>query len=305
MKNDNQKMLIIIIGGLLLITSITAFVMGANSSKESKETKPKGKEPIVTSILKREIAKLNDSDTFFAVQEAINNFYVDFFNNKEDAILLLDKSFVSKNKIDINNINNFIKETNENVNFQAQDIYYNPDSNMTYYFINGYTISSNIEGKELKYTPNLYYLLKVDMENNYSIIPLLDVENFEEYVNKYYLDRIYIDNTTNFKVEKINEVNKMVNYINNFKNLMNLDVNKAYNMLNDSTKSKYANLKEFENSRVIIAEKLFTKFASINIQRENDIINYNLTGNNQDTIIITEMYPNDYKIDFNFLDLSE
>ena len=279
MKNDNQKMLIIIIGGLLLITSITAFVMGANSSKESKEAKPKEKEPIVTSILKREIAKLNDSDTFFAVQEAINNFYVDFFNNKEDAILLLDKSFVSKNKIDINNINNFIKETNENVNFQAQDIYYNPDSNMTYYFINGYTISSNIEGKELKYTPNLYYLLKVDMENNYSIIPLLDVENFEEYVNKYYLDRIYIDNTTNFKVEKINEVNKMVNYINNFKNLMNLDVNKAYNMLNDSTKSKYANLKEFENSRVIIAEKLFTKFASINIQRENDIINYNLTGN--------------------------
>ncbi len=305
MKNDNQKMLIIIIGGLLLITSITAFVMGANSSKESKEAKPKEKEPIVTSILKREIAKLNDSDTFFAVQETINNFYVDFFNNKEDAILLLDKSFVSKNKIDINNINNFIKETNENVNFQAQDIYYNPDSNMTYYFINGYTISSNIEGKELKYTPNLYYLLKVDMENNYSIIPLLDVENFEEYVNKYYLDRIYIDNTTNFKVEKINEVNKMVNYINNFKNLMNLDVNKAYNMLNDSTKSKYANLKEFENSRAIIAEKLFTKFASINIQRENDIINYNLTGNNPDTIIITEMYPNDYKIDFNFLDLSE
>ena len=294
-------MLIIIIGGLLLLTSIIAFIMGANSNKEPKQETPKEEEPITTPILNKEISRLNDSNKFFAIQDAVNNFYTELFTNKEEALLLVDKNYVSKNNIDINNINEFFKINNENVNFIGEEIYYNIDSNMTYYFIKGY--NTNID--ELKYTDNIYYLLKVDMDNNYSNMPLDDVENLEEYANEYYLKNIYIDNTSIFKINDILDVNKIVTYISIFKNLMDLNISKAFNMINDETKKLYSTQLDFENDRTNITNKLFTKFKSINVEYQDNIIIYKVQNYNGDTIIITEMFPNDFKIDFNFLELSE
>lgn len=300
MKNDNQKVLIIIIGGLLLLTSIIAFIMGSSSNKETAKKEEKEEPTVVTPILKTEISRLKDFDTFMAVQEVINNFYIELSNNQEKALLSLDESYVSKNNIDINNINEFITNITNIVNFKADEIYYNPDSNMTYYFIKGY-----IEDSNLQYIDNLFYLLKVDMENNYSITPLKDITDLEEYANDYYLNRIYIENDNSFLINKIEDVSKMNMYITDFKDLMNINSNKAYERLNDSTKSKYNDLKSFENDKDYISEKLFTKFDSINVSQEEDSVIYNLYSNNGDTIIITEYYPNDYKIDFNFLEISE
>ena len=221
------------------------------------------------------------------------------FNNKENAILLLDKNYVSRNRIDETTITNFINQTNADVKFIVDEGYYNKDSNMTYYFIKGYTID-NINEQD-----NLYYLLKVDMENNYTIMPLKDIENLEEYAKDYNLSRLYIDNETSFVTKEISDVNKLNNYIENFKNIMYIDSNRAYNMLNDTTKSKYVDLNTFINDRDNIASRLFDKFDNIDVNEENNMIIYNIKNNNNDSIIITEEYPNDYKIDFNFFEITE
>ena len=305
MKNDNQKILLFILGGLLLFTSVVAFIMGTGSSKTPKNEKKEEKEPLVTPILKKEISRLNDTNTMFAIEDALNNFYNELFNNKENAILLLDRSFVSTNQIKEENINEFINATNESVKFYPELVYYNAESNMTYYFVKGYTIDSTVEGENLKYTDNLYYLLKVDMENNYSITPLKDVENLEEYAKDYYLKKIYIDNSSTFKINEISDVNKLQTYITNFKELMYLDNNKAYNILNDNAKLKYNNINVFINDRDYIRERLFDKFDSVNVNESGDMNVYTVQNRNGDTIIITEMYPNDYKIDFNFLEVTE
>ena len=152
---------------------------------------------------------------------------------------------------------------------------------------------------------NTAYLLKVDMENNYTIMPLKDIENLEEYAKDYNLNRLYIDNDTSFVTKKISDIDKLNSYIDNFKNLMFLDSNKAYNMLNDTTKIKYADLKSFMNNRDNIMSRLFDKFDNIDVTEENNMIIYNIKNNNNDSIVITEEYPNDYKIDFNFLEVTE
>ena len=298
MKKDNQKILLFIIAGLLLFISIIAFIIGTDSNKTTNK-KEEEKEPVITPTLNKEIVRVNDIDIIFAIQDTITNFYIEMFNNKESAILLLDKNFISKNGIDENNINNFINQTTENVKFIVDEGYYNKDSNMTYYFIKGYTID-NINEQD-----NLYYLLKVDMENNYAIMPLKDIENLEEYAKDYNLSRLYIDNETSFVTKEISDVNKLNNYIENFKNIMYIDSNRAYNMLNDTTKSKYIDLNTFINDRDNIASRLFDKFDNIDVNEENNMIIYNIKNNNNDSIIITEEYPNDYKIDFNFFEITE
>ncbi len=304
MKYDNQKILLLILVGLLVFSTIVAFIMGTSSNKTPTKEKEEEKEPIVTPTLKKEIVRLDDTDKIFAIQDVITNFYIELSNSKENAILLLDKNFKSKYSIDENNINNYINQTSENVNFIVEGVYYNKDSNMTYYFIKGYTIDKTTEEK-LNYTNNLYYLLKVDMENNYTIMPLKNIENLEEYAKDYYLNRIYIDNETSFVIKEISDVNKLNSYINNYKNLMYIDSNKAYNMLNDLTKSKYPDLNSFMNDRDNIASRLFDKFDTIDVKEENNMIIYNIKNNNNDSIIITEEYPNDYKIDFNFFEITE
>ena len=292
MKNESQKKLVIIIGVLLILTTIFAFVMGtdSNSPEEKKTEEP----TILTPILKTETARLNDQDIFFTIQDIMNNFYTELYDNPANTLALLDKSFITVNKLDENNIYEHFDKPNGLVEFNLEEVYYNPDSNMTYYFIKGYTID------EIKSTNNLYYLIKVDMENNYSITPLKDIENLEEYIKNYHFNKVYLDNKTDFKIKEIDDIDKLISYINNFKKLMYLDIDKAYNMLNDATKSIYNDINVFTNDKDNIAEKLFVKFRSVNVQEENNLVIYTIKENNENSIIITEQNPNNYKIDFNF-----
>ncbi len=306
MKKDNQKILLFIIIGILLLVSIMAFIMGTKSNKSNNDTTENPKQELpLTPVLNTEIVRLDDTNTIFAIQKTISNFYTEMFNNKANAILLLDKDFVFKYTINENNINNYVNSTNENVNFIATEVYYNPNSNMTYYFIKGYTIDGTNTGDNLKYTNNLYYILKVDMENNYNITPLKDIENLETYIKNYYFSKIYIDNTTKFEIKEVDAVDKLIAYITNFKSLMYINSNEAFNILNDPTKSKYANLKAFMDDRENINEKLSLKFNKIDVKEEGNILIYNIINNNRNSITITEFYPNEYKIDFNFLEITQ
>ena len=83
--------------------------------------------------------------------------------------------------------------------------------------------------------------------------------------------------------------------------LMFYDVNKAYNMLDDQTKEKYPDLNSFINNREVIADNLFTSFWYTNDNEDSDVFIYKVQNRGGDTITITEYYPNDFKIGFEFL----
>ena len=155
--------------------------------------------------------------------------------------------------------------------------------------------------KEDTYDDNIYFLVIVDMDNNYSIMPLSDINNIEEYAKNYDIKETYIDNNTLFTETNLEEQDKIINYINNYSDLMFLDVDKAYNMLDDNTKEIYLNKNIFADNITNIYEKLFTSFYATSSKENTDNIVYKVQNHDGDTITITEYYPNDYKIGFNFV----
>ena len=301
MAKNNKKIIIIIIVIILIITSLLAVIISMNINDDETPNNNVHNTP----VLNKEISRLNDSDEYFAAQNTINYFYdIREQNNSKELLTLLNEDYVISNGITEANILEYVTLENENVNFYAEEIYYNAKSNITYYFLKGYIIGDSFI-KEDTYNDNIYFLVIVDMDKNYSIMPLKNINNIEEYAKSYDIKETYINNNTLFAETKLKEQDKVINYINNFSDLMFLDLNKAYNMLDNDTKKLYANVNSFGNDRGNIYNRLFTTFYATSTKENDDNIVYKVQNKNGDTITITEYYPNDYKIGFKFLNLSD
>ena len=299
MAKNNQKLIIIVIVVLLIMTSLLAVFISLNI--EDNDNGNSGNNNSSKPIINKEISRLNDTDEYFAAQNTINYFYdVREQNNAKELLTLLNEEYVNSNEITEANILDYIVLENDNINFHASEIYYNAESNITYYFMKGYIVGDSFI-KEDTYDDNIYFLVIVDMDNNYSIMPLSDINNIEEYAKSYDIKETYIDNNTLFTETNLEEQDKIINYINNYSDLMFLDVDKAYNMLDDNTKEIYLNKNIFADNITNIYEKLFTSFYATSSKENTDNIVYKVQNHDGDTITITEYYPNDYKIGFNFV----
>ena len=232
------------------------------------------------------------------MQNSINNIYSNI-DNPNELLKYFDNDYVVANNLNENNILNFLNINMEYYSLTIDEIYYNDNSDITYYFVKGYVMQYSMLG-DTNYSKDKYYLLVVDNNNHYSLKPLENITNLEEYAKKYTLVETTINNNSNFRRNKIDDENKIVTYINNFSVLMFLDSEKAYNMLDDETKKNYSNISIFNNNRENINNELFTKFWATSKNENEDNTVYKVQNKNQDTITITEYYPNDYKFGFKF-----
>ena len=115
-------------------------------------------------------------------------------------------------------------------------------------------------------------------EEEYKLIPKETIDYIED--NFEYDQNIVIDPNIPLEQQKIDD--------------------KAYEMLDDETKKKYSNLDSFVNDIDNIYANLFTSFKATSKKENDDNIVYKVQNRNMDTITITEYFPNDYKIGFNF-----
>ncbi len=315
MNKNNKKFLIIIIVGILVITSMLAVILSladnknpndiTNNTTESPNSpvnpNPNNPNSSDEDEISTNIERLKNTSEFFAIQEAINNFYIVLTSeNASEFLELLEDKYVTENNLKESNVLNIIKTTNPLISYQASTIYYNPKSSITYYFVNGYVVESTIEEGTPKYIKDVNYLVIV-ANNKYVIRPLGNVSNLETYAKNYNKLKVEINNSTKFSKNNISNDNKVKGYIINFMDLMYYDVNKAYNMLDDQTKEKYPDLNSFINNREVITDNLFTSFWYTNDNEDSDVFIYKVQNRVGDTITITEYYPNDFKIGFEFL----
>ena len=133
-------------------------------------------------------------------------------------------------------------------------------------------------------------------------MPLNDIKNIEEYAKNYDIKEIEINNNTKFRITELEDQDKIINYINTFTDLMFLDVNKAYDMLDEETKEIYSSKNLFTNNINSIYENLFTSFYATSMKENEDNNVYKVQDRNYNTITITEYYPNDYKIGLKFIE---
>ena len=303
MGKNNQKIMLIIIVSLLIITSILAIYFSFNTSTPSAPSEdPSSKEPVIS----KEITRLKDANTFFSLQNAMNYFYdLREQNSAKELLELLNEDYKYSHNITENNVLTNIVLDNESVSFNVEEAYYNADSDITYYFLKGYIIGESFLDAAT-YNDNIYFLIIVDVDDNYVVMPLNNINNLEEYAKNYQIENLDINNNSQFEIVKLDDKNKISNYINKFSDLMFLDSNKAYNMLDVKTKAVYPNIDDFNNNINNIYQNIKTKFNYFEKEEYEDNINYNVQTRDNDgntiSISIIEYYPYDYKIGFNFLD---
>lgn len=294
MKN-NQKIILILIIPILIFTSFIAIFISSNMEDNNANVNNTSNKPIIN----KQISRLNDYDEFYTVQNTINTIYSNI-EKPNELIKYFDNEYVVSNNLNENNILNFLNINMDNYSITIEEIYYNYNSEITYYFIKGYVMEYSMLG-DTKYSKDKYYLLVVDNNNHYSLRPLDNINNLEEYANNYNLKEISINNNSKFTKNKIDDNTKIASYINIFNSLMFADINRTYNMLDDETKKNYQTLNSLNNDIENINNKLFTKFWATSTKENDDNTVYKVQDKNHNTITITEYYPNDFKIGFNFV----
>lgn len=293
MDNKYRNKVLIIIGVIIGIISILAIILSFFVKKDkTPDDKPPIDEP--TLILKKDIERLNDEDTFFTIQNILNEYYELVTSNSSKLNNIVDPDYLKNNTLSSLNPNNF-----KVVNFTPEKIYYNPGSSITYYFITGSVEDLDMLLDESTFYKNINNLLIVDERTNkYVIRPISNNINIEDYAKNYNILEKEITSDYTFNKTTIKEENKLTLYLNNYKSLLISDPEKAYSILTDAAKGKYDDYNDFYSNIESIYERLSTKIFGIS-KKENGKQNiYNIIDDNQNNIIIYENNIMDYKIYF-------
>lgn len=301
--NNGQKKMLIIIGIVLLITSIFAVILSFKTfnNEETPSNKPNNNETGNENSgleIGYEIAELKNEKLFFNIQNTINKYYINLSNkNIEEIYKVLEEDYKKENGITKNNLTNKIYSNYETVNYVVTEIYYNKFSVITYYFVSGYLFNATMMSDSYDYNAKTNFIL-ITKDDEYVLKPLEDNIDIKKYAENYNIKDIEIN--SNEELDKINvtEKNKLTIYINEFLNLLYLDTQRAYNMLDETTKNKYLNYYDFEMQIDSIYNSISSNiFAYSIVENKNNII-YKIKDKSQNTILITEYNVMNYKIGF-------
>ena len=250
---------IIIITLICIFIFITILVIFLNSHEEDKNNTNNINNNETT--MKNYFKKVNNYDEFFSIQNTLNN----------------------SNQL--------------NTSYIIQELYLNRIGKTKYYFINCSELESDVGAEIIDYTKNNYYLIIVN-NNKYQLNKLNEIEDLENYAKNYKVIEKEITSNNVIKKGNIEEEKMLTIYIEYFKDMLILDTELAYNMLDEETKKDYVNYNDFYNEVINNYNKLSSKIFAYNKQEEDDINTYYIEDDNRNKIIITEYGIMDFKISY-------
>ena len=296
---EHKKKMLIFIGIILIIIAIIAVLLGIifkDEQDKKTSTEPNG----VQDVISKEIEELKDESLFFALQNSINNYYSMLANKNTNSLLdILDDDFKKEKQINNSNIYNIINSDYETVSYIAKSIYYNPNSSISYYFINGYLTNMTMMEDEFQYYPSVNFLIVVDNKSRYFVIkPLESNLNIETFAKSYDIKSKNIKSEILLSSYTISEKNKLIVYITEFINLMVYDNKRAYLMLDDNTRKKYSSNEDFKNQMMDVYNKLSTNIFGFSFKEVNGERVYNIVDDKQNKITIYEKNTMNYRIGY-------
>lgn len=297
---EHKKRVLVLIGIILVIISLIAIILSM-LFKDEKENNPStpGNNPN-SYIISKEIEELKDEDTFFTLQNSINSYYNLLSNkNTNELLKILDNDYKNSKNINNGNIYNVINADYETVSYIAKSIYYNPNSSITYYFINGYLTNLTMMEDDYDYYKNVNFLIIVDEKTKYyNLLPLDNNIDIERFARTYNITKKDITSEKILSSYTMSEKNKLVVYLTEFLDLMVYDNERAYNMLDDETKKRYSSREDFENQLMDIYNKLSTSVFGFSVKEIDGEKVYSILDDNQNKITIYEKNIMNYKISF-------
>ena len=291
--SKEQKNILTFVGILLAIIALLAIILGILNKNKKEENQPSV--PEQPEEISKEIVRLEDESYFFGVQQAINEYYELIMEDETEMIYqMLDKSYILEQGITSSNVLTKINNKYEFPDYYVSEIYYNKDSVITYFFVQGYVLDWKNDNPSI--SKNINFLLI--LSNNHYVIRPISTHSILEYAKNYDIEKIEIDNSTRFSRSNISEEKKIVTYLSEFINLLRYDSEVAYEKLSDDTKKNYSNYQDFKDKSVSLSESLSPIVFGYQVNLESNQKIYHIVDNNQNKIILTENHLMDYKISF-------
>ena len=300
MENKAQKKVLIIVGIILIVIALAAYALSLfikDDSSDNPSVNPEPNNPVDT--FQEKIARLEDESLFFGVQKVINDYYNSIFEEDTKTLLsILDPVYIEDNQIIGSNIYRIIGSDYGITNYIAKEVYYNPNSSVTYYFVSGDLTSNSIMGDEYQFLEDVSFLIIVDESNRNYILKPIDTSDLSSYAEDYHLVEREIESGAIFTEVQITEENKLSNYLAIFINFLMDNPEEAYHLLDDETKNNYSSYNDFLAQVVDLYQRLSSKIFSYSSVEEDDMVVYEVVDDNQNRITIYEYHIMDFQISY-------
>lgn len=304
MESNEKKKVLVVVGLIIVVIALLAYLLSIldNEENTASNNSPSTAEPSETNEpneINEEIVKLEDADVFFSLQLIINNYFEYITANNADKLLeLIDSEYIEDNHINASNIFSIIRSDYEKPSYVAKNIYYNPDSAVTYYFIEGYLLDIPFIGNDYNFYDAVMFLVIVDESTNYYVLRPVSATDIQSYANNYELVARDITSQNKFNINSLDLEARLTTYLSEFMNLLIYFPAEAYELLSDDKKDTYASSDDFETQVDLIYDELSTRIFSYSTQVEDDFTMYKIVDDNQNKIVIYEYGINDFKISY-------
>ena len=222
MEDKARKKVLVVIGIILVIIFALAYVLSLFVAKDDDSILPSNPDPDRSNeTFREEITLLEDETLFFGVQKIINDYYNSIFEEDTQTLLsILDPLYIKENQIVATNIYSILGNDYEITSYLAKEVYYNPDSSVTYYFVSGDLTSDSFMKDNYQFKENLNFLIIVDESNHNYVLRPIKTEQLEEYAKNYDITETEINNDQLFSSIDISLENKLSNYLAIFINFL-------------------------------------------------------------------------------------
>ena len=297
MENKAQKKVLIAIAILLIVIAVLAYVLSLFSDQE-ENLPPTTNEPDASSeVVRDEIAELEEEAVFFGVQKIINDYYNFIFEENTNEILnMLDPEYLNRYQINSSDLYAVIGSDYGITSYIAKNIYYNPDSSVTYYFVSGYLTTNSVMGDEYEFYDQVSFLIIVDESTNQYVLNPIQTTNLLDYAESYDIVDRNIENGNSFQTIRVTEENKLSTYLNEFITFLIYNPREAYDLLDEDTQQNYQGYSDFEGEAFNLYDSLSSRIFSYSSNEDDDVVIYEIVDNNQNKITIYEYGIMNYRI---------
>ena len=257
--NKSKKVLVAMGIVVVLLIIIIIILLINNTKNEQQNTDIIGGGTYGDKETQTDKALVENTTVFFTVENCIND-YVSYIQEQDNKAIynLLDENYVKNNKININNVKDYIENFNSNEMFIATKMYEQRKENINTYIVEGLKDDS-------EYNTNLYYIVEFDInKSTYNITPLFD----NNYKN---LDDINVEteaytikeNENNvFKYYRISNEAVAEKYLNYYTKLARQNPEKAFSLIDENyRKERFKDFETYKN----YSNRMSNKYDNLNI----------------------------------------
>ena len=260
--NVNPKKIIIMIIIVIILMLIIFFIKNKIDKKDDESYNQPEKSNIVeNNVSEIESKKVTQDTMFYTVESCINKYYGYLSENKsnDDEAIGIDnefskddieanknmrikeilgifrKRFIEKNDINENNIEKFIKESDNGVEFSAEKMNVIQKDNISLYAVYG-KVNDLKNGDTVD---EQYFIVELDESiNTFSIELLKNVNKIDEIELKIEDTEIEENDYNQFDYTRLNDEEISKKYFDIYKEAMILEPEKAYNYLDKEYREK-------------------------------------------------------------------